>query len=228
MRKLDLSEFIRADDLVFDVGANVGVKTAKYLELGARVICFEPNHAAAICLLQRFGGDSRVCVETIGLYETETALEFYECQVTGNSTFSVKIVCGIQGIWATPKRVHVSTLEKMFGIWGHPNFVKIDVEGTEEKVISGMLTPVPFLSFEFNPNPPCDKNYEACINRLMRMGYMRFNYIINYAEGDVGIESDEYRFDDWVDASTLLDALHQEPRRPGMDWGDIYTRHWST
>src|SRR5271154_272335 len=35
-------QFIKPGDLVFDVGANIGVKTAAFLAAGARVIAVEP------------------------------------------------------------------------------------------------------------------------------------------------------------------------------------------
>ena len=38
-----LGQFFNRGDLVFDVGANQGLKTELYLGIGARVICFEPQ-----------------------------------------------------------------------------------------------------------------------------------------------------------------------------------------
>ena len=37
------SNFVHADDLVFDVGANIGDKTEIFLGLGARVVAVEPQ-----------------------------------------------------------------------------------------------------------------------------------------------------------------------------------------
>lgn len=55
-----LSQFIKANSLVFDVGANVGNKTQQFLELGARVVAFEPVESCVLALLERFKGDKRV------------------------------------------------------------------------------------------------------------------------------------------------------------------------
>jgi hypothetical protein len=38
--------FIRPGDLVFDVGANVGKRSAVFLDLGATVVAIEPNPRA--------------------------------------------------------------------------------------------------------------------------------------------------------------------------------------
>lgn len=226
MRKLDLSEFIKTGDLVFDVGANVGSKTEMYLSLGATVVCFEPNYLAAISLLEKFWNHPRVCIELVGLCDRETTLEFFPAKLTAQSTFAIEIASGILSApsdhWGVPKLMHVTTLEKMFGIWGLPTFVKIDVESFEPHVIKGMKTPVPSLSFEFNPTVP--SNYEECLKRLTQLGYERFDYVVNHTVDGVGIESDEYRFDDWVDLDALVRALREEPRQPGDNWGDVYAR----
>ena len=224
MKRLDLREFINPGDLVFDVGAHTGFKTIEYLKLGAKVVCFEPNYIAAIELFQKFGGNPNVFIEVMGLYDKETALKFHPGILTAESTFSEIVFGGRQGIWNSPKLVHVSTLGRMFEVWGKPAFIKIDTEGFETFVISGMPTAVPALSFEFNPNPPYDESYEACVGMLVNMGYTNFNYVVNYTVDGVGIESDEYRFDNWVDYKTVLVGLHEEPRQPGMNWGDVYAK----
>lgn len=42
--------FIRPGDLVFDVGANMGMRTKLFLQLGARVVAIEPQKACAAFL----------------------------------------------------------------------------------------------------------------------------------------------------------------------------------
>lgn len=39
------SQFIEKHDLCFDVGANMGSKTSKFLKLGAKVVSIEPQEA---------------------------------------------------------------------------------------------------------------------------------------------------------------------------------------
>lgn len=43
-------QFVKSGDLVFDVGANVGNRTAVFLRLGARVVAVEP-HASCVAEL---------------------------------------------------------------------------------------------------------------------------------------------------------------------------------
>ena len=39
------SQFIKKKDLCFDVGTNIGSRTELFLELGAKIICIEPQKA---------------------------------------------------------------------------------------------------------------------------------------------------------------------------------------
>jgi hypothetical protein len=50
--------FVSAGDLVFDVGAHVGNRTAVFLELGARVVAVEPQ-AQCVAELQRSSRSTR-------------------------------------------------------------------------------------------------------------------------------------------------------------------------
>jgi len=228
-KKLDYGEFIQSGDLVFDVGANVGVKTSEYLALGATVICFEPSSEALEVLRSRYGNNPRVVIEPVGLYDHEGTRRFFPAKVSGQSTFSRAYIQNSPWFppehWKTTYFVKVSTLDIMFKKWGVPRFLKVDVESSEVEVLSRMNWPVDALSFEFHVGEQWKKGSTWCVNFLHdKFGYRKFNYIVNDTIDGVGIESNEYRFDDWVDKDTHLAALNEEPRHSGMNWGDVYAR----
>jgi FkbM family methyltransferase len=50
--------------LVFDVGANIGAKTAELRTKGARIICFEPHPDCIEKLKERFAEDGFVRIVT--------------------------------------------------------------------------------------------------------------------------------------------------------------------
>jgi 16S rRNA A1518/A1519 N6-dimethyltransferase RsmA/KsgA/DIM1 with predicted DNA glycosylase/AP lyase activity len=52
-------QFIKPNDLVFDVGANIGNYTAIFLALGARVLAIEPQAECMAQLRARFGRHPR-------------------------------------------------------------------------------------------------------------------------------------------------------------------------
>jgi hypothetical protein len=70
------SEFIQADSLVFDVGANLGNRTKIFLRLGARVVAFEPQAACAEYLLQMLSMNEkfRLVRKALGLSQPIDAL----------------------------------------------------------------------------------------------------------------------------------------------------------
>lgn len=47
------SKFINNNDLVFDIGANIGNRTEVFLGIGARVIAVEPNPKIALSLTKK-------------------------------------------------------------------------------------------------------------------------------------------------------------------------------
>ena len=53
------SSLLKRDDLVFDVGANIGQKTRVFLRLGTRVVAFEPQPDVRAELTARCGGSRR-------------------------------------------------------------------------------------------------------------------------------------------------------------------------
>src|SRR5689334_3797764 len=56
------SQFVKQGDLCFDVGANVGDRTAVLRRLGARVVAVEPQSSCVSTLRRRFKNDRRIVV----------------------------------------------------------------------------------------------------------------------------------------------------------------------
>src|SRR5439155_7684012 len=56
------SAFVGPNDLVFDVGANVGNRTKVFLRLGSRVVAVEPQPACVSLLAEAFGREPRLTV----------------------------------------------------------------------------------------------------------------------------------------------------------------------
>jgi hypothetical protein len=112
--------------------------------------------------------------------------------------------------WNSTIEVPVTTLELLIQQYGIPRFCKIDVEGYEYQVIRGLVSPIPYLSFEFTKEFLDDA--KVCTSYLESLGEVRFNY----ARG----ESPELALTRWADADTLFRRLHQE----SSSWGDIYAR----
>ncbi len=53
--------------------------------------------------------------------------------------------------WEKRQRVEITTLDKAIQEFGVPSFIKIDTEGYEFEVLSGLSRPIDCLSVEFTP-----------------------------------------------------------------------------
>lgn len=172
------STFISPGDLVFDVGANRGLKTRAFVALGTSVVAFEPQPDCVAMLREEFGGNPRVEVVPVGLASAPGELRMNVCATHDDlSTFSEDCRANNPRLrtdiaWECVT-LPVITLRDAISRWGEPSFIKIDVEGYEFDVISTLTRPSGTLSFEFWE----ERSQRAIdiLHRLRAIGYERFN-----------------------------------------------------
>jgi FkbM family methyltransferase len=218
-RRLEFySQFIQPGDLVFDVGANVGNRTKVFLKLGARVIAVEPQRQCAVLLESAFRGSRSLTVVRKALGATPVEAEMLMADVDTISSLSPEWVRSVRESgrfrgheWTRTERVEVDTLDNLIKHYGRPAFVKIDVEGYELEVLSGLSTPVRALSFEFTPEYLA--NTVKCIDRICGIAGARFQISLE--------ETMRFAFPTWMSAAEAKAAL------AGIDaktFGDLYVR----
>ena len=145
------------NNLIFDVGANRGHKSAVFSKLAKNVIAFEPSEKLFEHLIQRFQ-NTNVSVFNLALGGKVAEAEIFV--VEHNEAYNslnqkhIETTTASRGIanLETVKRqkVKVETLENFIGKFGVPKYVKIDVEGYELEVLKGLKTVVPLVSIEAN------------------------------------------------------------------------------
>jgi FkbM family methyltransferase len=199
--------------LVFDVGANTGAKTEQYLRKGARVVSFEPQSTCVETLRKRFRGNSRVVVVPTALGAHIGEAEMSIC--TQENTISTLTDAWKTGrfkdkIWDRTEVVPVTTLDAAIDRYGMPFYCKIDVEGFEHSVLSGLTRQIPVLSFEFSAES-VDQT-QACLDLLSRLGYAAFNACL----GETGV----YALRGAVSSAELMNYL--KGLNDPLAWGDVY------
>jgi len=213
------ARFIQRGDLVFDVGAHVGHRTASFLRLGARVVAVEPQPLAAALIRAVWGWRGASVVRAACGASDGVATMHVNSQnpiVSTMSTGFIDASRGAQGwegqAWDRSQSVPMVTLDSLVRRYGAPAFVKIDVEGFEKEALTGLSEAPPALSFEFTT---IQKDVAlACVARCAELGLTRFNAVIG--------ETHRLEFGEPVDAPAMaawLDALPHEANS-----GDIYAQ----
>jgi FkbM family methyltransferase len=207
-------DLLPAPRLIFDVGANVGDFTRVFRLLGARVIALEPQTACVKVLRDRFRDDANVMIIPAALgCASGTATLWVSSQAHTISTLSDQWRRGrfaATHVWDQTQTVPVITLDSLISEYGLPDFVKIDVEGFEYQVLTGLTQPVPGLAFEWVQEDltSCGN----CLQRLIDLG----PYTFSWTEGTAW----QLRHP-WTDPDTLLKRLGQA--KVGLV-GDVYAR----
>jgi FkbM family methyltransferase len=212
-------QFIKSGDLVFDVGAHVGKKAETFLQCGARVICVEPQPLCLDMLKSAFTGNDNVVIVNKGLAAQHGTMVMYICPTNTISTFSTDWTkfgrFAEQGyVWNKTIEVEMTTLDELIEIYGIPKFCKIDVENFEYEVLCGLTQAIPCLSFEFHEEYL--NNTKRCLNRLVELGFSRFNFAIG--------ENSELALNEWVSSQDILRLLKSGDFKAegGLLLGDIY------
>jgi len=212
------SRIIGRDDLVFDVGANVGQRAAIFSELARTVVAFEPQAQCVRHLRSRFRFKRNVEIQPVALSEAEGVAVIYESSAHTVSSMSPKFIESVgkkifkEETWDGEIAVKTRTLDQMIDLYGVPRFIKIDVEGFELNVLNGLSRRVPLLSFEFMPIALDE--VEKCLSRLNEISG---DYLYDYCLG----ENLNFRLREHVDYETFLrDVLPELERAPSF--GDIY------
>lgn len=209
------SRLVKPGDLCFDVGANIGSKTKIFLELGARVVCIEPQLNCVDVLKETYRNDSNVVIVPKGLATQPGSKSLSICgSADAISTFSEKWKTGRfrSYAWEPAVDVPVTTIDALIQEFGSPKFCKIDVEGFEYEVLRGLSSPISFIAFEFTREFINDAI--LCIEHLGSLGSADFNYALG--------ETPALVLSNWTDRSTLFESI--ERNTDDLLWGDIYVR----
>jgi FkbM family methyltransferase len=218
--KLFYGEFIKQGDLCFDIGANRGNRTEIFLSLGARVVALEPQPDCVESLKRAYSRNPFVTIVPLAVGETEGKQEMFVSDADTISTMSSDWIAGVKESgrfkefsWEKKIAVGVTTLDALIKQYGDPAFIKVDVEGFEEKVVTGLSQKVQAMSLEFTPE--CYDATVKCVRHLSRIGTCEFN--ISFGE------TMKFAHQNWLPSLEMIEKLEEYGNRYELN-GDVYLR----
>jgi FkbM family methyltransferase len=214
-------QFVRAGDLVFDIGAHVGDRIGAFRRLGARVVAVEPQPAPMKALRLLYGRDGAVTLEPVAIGANTGEVELYlnldNPTVSSCSKNLVQTAATAPGWsgerWEKSISVPMTTLDQLSARHGAPAFIKIDVEGFEAEALAGLSHPVPALSFEFTTIQR--EIGRAALLRCAALGFTQFNAALGESQQLVHME--------WLGADAMTRWIAALPFEANS--GDIYAKY---
>jgi FkbM family methyltransferase len=213
---------INRNDLVFDVGSNIGNKSEIFLNLGAKVISFEPQENCFNYLLNRFSNNDSIFIERIALDKKVGDEIMYISDSNTLSSMSELFINETKKErftnhnWMNKISIQVNTLDNMIIKYGEPNFIKIDVEGYELNVLKGLTKKIKLISIEFVP--------EICQQSIDCIEYIDYvnegNTVFNY----VSMENDYFKYNNWLTKKEIINYLKSITDFK-HEFGDIYFKY---
>lgn len=195
--------------LVFDIGANQGRLSEEFLRLGHRVVAVEPNPELAATIRRRY---RRVIVEQAAIGAAAGTATLRVGRHDGHSTISDEWAATGPDRYTGTVDVPVTTVRELVARHGMPAFVKIDVEGYEPEVLTGMDCRVGLISFEYQCAAP--HLAERCLDRLEQLGYAQFAR--SEGEDHVSVE--------WAGRAAVSREIATHASLHPESYGDIYAR----
>ena len=174
--------FLAPGTLAFDIGAHAGNRVRAFRRLGARVVAVEPQPDFVRLLGVLYGRDPEVVVvaAAVGAAPGKARLLVSERTPTVTTLSAewarrVGADPSFRGVsWSPGGRIQVTTLDALVAAHGRPDFVKLDVEGSEAEALAGLSIAVPALSFEYVA--AARDVALACVDRLAALGRYEFNW----------------------------------------------------
>jgi FkbM family methyltransferase len=147
-------DILNKNDLVFDLGANLGEKTEIFQRFVKKIICYEPNEYLCKRMISRFRNNKSIVIIQVVVSDTENVVDF--TLVKDNEAYSTMLPNGLihfKHLDKTKfyqKKIKSTTLTSEIKKFGIPDYIKIDCEGAEYLILKDLKNSIKLISFEVN------------------------------------------------------------------------------
>lgn len=174
--------FVGPGDICFDVGANLGNRTAILSEIGCRVVSIEPQPLCLKRLRKLFGKQKNVVIVDAAAGEREGQGELAICEdeptiSTMSDKWRTEGRFAGSNQWPRKITVRMTTLDALIAQHGMPKFclLKMDCEGAEYGIFYGSspddLARISQIAMEVHSGPKEDENIDALETFLCNNGF---------------------------------------------------------
>ena len=175
--------FLNKNNLIFDLGANVGDKSYVFSLFAKKIIAYEPEERLVNYLKRRFFKNKKIIIvpkvvsanrKKVKLYsfinnEAYSTIEKKSLEYFINRKVKANII---------KKNISSTTLNYEINKYGIPDYVKIDCEGAEKSILKNLKFKIPIISFELNLPEFYDDGFKIILN-LKKKFNSKFNVRVN-------------------------------------------------
>jgi FkbM family methyltransferase len=183
--------YIQEDDVVLDLGANIGVFAHRAETRGAsKVISFEPVTATFNCLIKNKGPKTLVYKNAVGGKQGFTTFSIHTdyTNISSATSHDQDLKLKNRNIIHSERVITIGINEIFNGMDCRINFMKIDIEGGEVDVLTSItdenLSSLRCLSAEFHKTYNEFDTFQLNFtNRMINLGFLHFT--VYYGNGDL-------------------------------------------
>lgn len=173
-------------DLIYDIGMNAGEDSRFYLLKGFRVVAVEADPqlcGVAEHALRDFVATGQLTIVNRAIAEQAGPTMFYRSAVQGWGTIDShwNEDNGARGISSEPIQVEAISLAQLVDQYGHPYYMKLDIEGMDRKAVRSLASTTirpDYLSMETSfSRIPTFAAFRTDLESLAGLGYDRFRIV---------------------------------------------------
>ena len=216
--------------LIFDIGANCGNVTKRFVDVGCKVVAVEPLKDISE-EIRNFATEDQVTIINKLVHSSNEPQEFFMSK--NDSVISTTSKDWMNdgrfsetGNWVSVGNIESISLDEMVETYGTPVFIKIDVEGAEYQTLLSLTNKVDsVISIEWVQEFP--EKTIRCVDYLKSLGYTHYGldscYGYNCKEVEDIVLKNRIEYKDINNFEEDFRNNLQGPNgEPG--WGDVYIR----